>query len=239
LVQLRARVSYPDEGRLLQRDRVAGSLTRPQSLNRYTYVQNNPVNRVDPSGFGSAQVLGGREGDSNSEAVQIGFTFPCVPLLVGGAFGGCVQGPSTAQSAGQTQTQLPPCPTGYAAGNPTHTGTLGLADYQYASGPEKSGGGRFACHVNTRAGNLNRHITYNQATKEFESDLPSFPLGGDPASAAQIIAILEGYYLATTNKLPGGLPNLGGYPAYREWYLAPPPGGNLADRLTQLMGYAP
>jgi RHS repeat-associated protein len=226
LVNLRARFYAPDLGRFLQRDPHAGSPADPQSLNRYSYVQNNPVNLTDPSGLAPAK--------SMNLTNCITFT----PLF-GPPIQLCFPSTGGGQGAGQTQTQLPPCPTGYGAGNPTDTGTLSRADYQYASGPEKSGGGRYACHVNTRAGNLNRHITYNQATKEFQSDLPSTPLGGNPATAALIIAIQEGYYLATTNKLPGGLPNLGGYPAYRDWYLAPPPGGNLADRLTQLVGYAP
>jgi RHS repeat-associated protein len=51
LVDLRARVYDPTQGRFLQRDPLAGRVARPQSLNRYAYVQNNPVNATDPSGL--------------------------------------------------------------------------------------------------------------------------------------------------------------------------------------------
>jgi RHS repeat-associated protein len=50
-IHLRARVYQPQLGRFLQRDDVAGALGQPLSHNRYSYVENNPVNWVDPSGM--------------------------------------------------------------------------------------------------------------------------------------------------------------------------------------------
>ncbi len=50
LVYLRARFYDPGSGRFLSRDPFAGMTVAPQSLNRYSYVQNNPVNASDPSG---------------------------------------------------------------------------------------------------------------------------------------------------------------------------------------------
>jgi RHS repeat-associated protein len=38
-------------GRFMTPDRIAGSIANPQSLNRYAYVGNNPVNFVDPLGL--------------------------------------------------------------------------------------------------------------------------------------------------------------------------------------------
>jgi RHS repeat-associated protein len=38
-------------GRFMSADPLAGDVTDPQSLNRYAYVRNNPVNRIDPSGM--------------------------------------------------------------------------------------------------------------------------------------------------------------------------------------------
>jgi len=38
-------------GRFMTTDPVAGSVTNPQSLNRYSYVMNDPVNLVDPLGL--------------------------------------------------------------------------------------------------------------------------------------------------------------------------------------------
>jgi hypothetical protein len=57
-VQLRARAYNPELGRFLQRDPYAGSLHSPLSLNRQSYVQNNPVNLVDPSGLKPAALRG-------------------------------------------------------------------------------------------------------------------------------------------------------------------------------------
>jgi RHS repeat-associated protein len=45
-----ARYYDADIGRFTTPDPVSGSITAPQSLNRYVYVQNNPMKYVDPSG---------------------------------------------------------------------------------------------------------------------------------------------------------------------------------------------
>jgi RHS repeat-associated protein len=51
LVYLRARYYQPGMGRFVSKDPFPGFVTRPQSLNRWVYVQNNPVNRRDPTGL--------------------------------------------------------------------------------------------------------------------------------------------------------------------------------------------
>ena len=48
---LRARYYDPALGRFLSRDPFSGYLTMPQTLNRYPYVLNNPVNYIDPFGL--------------------------------------------------------------------------------------------------------------------------------------------------------------------------------------------
>jgi RHS repeat-associated protein len=50
LMYLRSRYYDPEIGRFISRDSFAGFDTSTQSLNRYTYVQNNPVVYADPSG---------------------------------------------------------------------------------------------------------------------------------------------------------------------------------------------
>ena len=50
LVYLRARYYDSQVGRFIQRDSRQGLASRPESLNRYVYVQNNPASLVDPSG---------------------------------------------------------------------------------------------------------------------------------------------------------------------------------------------
>jgi RHS repeat-associated protein len=53
LYYLRARYRNPDTGRFWTADSFAGFNQDPQSLHRYAYCANNPVNRVDPSGNSS------------------------------------------------------------------------------------------------------------------------------------------------------------------------------------------
>ncbi len=54
---LRGRYYDPTIGRFLTRDPLPASTREPQSLNAYPYVQNNPVNRVDPTGLFSQQAV--------------------------------------------------------------------------------------------------------------------------------------------------------------------------------------
>ena len=50
LIYLRARYYNPTNGRFQSRDTWSGDYNRPLSLNRWMYVEGNPVNAVDPSG---------------------------------------------------------------------------------------------------------------------------------------------------------------------------------------------
>jgi RHS repeat-associated protein len=50
LIYLRSRYYDPEIGRFISRDSFPGFDTSTQSLNRYVYVQNNPVVYTDPSG---------------------------------------------------------------------------------------------------------------------------------------------------------------------------------------------
>ena len=51
LIYLRARYYDPGLARFISKDPWLGSLVSPQSLNRYAYVENNPVNSTDPLGL--------------------------------------------------------------------------------------------------------------------------------------------------------------------------------------------
>jgi RHS repeat-associated protein len=51
LLYMRSRYYAPELMRYIQKDQVfAGALSDPQSVNRYAYVQGNPILRVDPNG---------------------------------------------------------------------------------------------------------------------------------------------------------------------------------------------
>ncbi|MDP2323111.1 MAG: RHS repeat-associated core domain-containing protein, partial [Gammaproteobacteria bacterium] len=58
LVHMQGRVYDPTLGRFLSPDPVLGRLGSPQSLNPYSYVENNPLAFVDPSGFATIPVTG-------------------------------------------------------------------------------------------------------------------------------------------------------------------------------------
>ena len=51
LYYLRARYYDPRTGRFHTKDPFGGTIANPASLNRYVYVDNNPVNLIDPSGM--------------------------------------------------------------------------------------------------------------------------------------------------------------------------------------------
>jgi len=50
LIYLRARYYNPSTGRFITKDTYEGSLINPLSQNLYTYVENNPLKYIDPSG---------------------------------------------------------------------------------------------------------------------------------------------------------------------------------------------
>ncbi|MEW6182336.1 MAG: RHS repeat-associated core domain-containing protein [Bacillota bacterium] len=50
LIYMRARYYNPELRRFLSKDPLMGSITEPQSLDAYGYCENDPVNRIDPSG---------------------------------------------------------------------------------------------------------------------------------------------------------------------------------------------
>jgi len=52
LILFPARAYDPQLGRFIQADPFVQNPADPQTLNRYSYVRNNPVNFVDPSGYG-------------------------------------------------------------------------------------------------------------------------------------------------------------------------------------------
>ncbi|WP_420795533.1 RHS repeat-associated core domain-containing protein [Desulforamulus aeronauticus] len=50
LYHLRSRYYDPTIGRFISRDSYEGDINNPLSLNLYTYVENDPLSYVDPSG---------------------------------------------------------------------------------------------------------------------------------------------------------------------------------------------
>ena len=59
-----ARYYSPRLGRFMSADPSGGDLSDPQTLNKYAYTRNNPINLIDPSGMDYCS--GGSGGDSTS-----------------------------------------------------------------------------------------------------------------------------------------------------------------------------
>ncbi len=57
IIHMNGRIYDPAIGRFLQADPFVPDPTDPQSYNRYSYVRNNPMNRVDPTGYSDACAL--------------------------------------------------------------------------------------------------------------------------------------------------------------------------------------
>jgi hypothetical protein len=92
---MHARHYNPQIGRFLQVDPLAGVLSRPQSLNRYSYVLGNPVSLVDPKGLRAkdcatdgveaCQVIFGEEIDVYADAPYIPLgSAPTINILTPG-----------------------------------------------------------------------------------------------------------------------------------------------------------
>ena len=65
LLFLRARYYNPADGRFQSRDTWGGDYNRPLSLNRWMYVEGNPVNYTDPTGL-----IREKEADSAAKIVR-------------------------------------------------------------------------------------------------------------------------------------------------------------------------
>ena len=86
---MNGRIYDPILGRFLQADPLIQDLGNPQSLNRYTYVFNNPLAYTDPSGYGvlgkyGAQILNFATAWLSSGLYDAGYTNAALWVSVGG-----------------------------------------------------------------------------------------------------------------------------------------------------------
>ena len=132
----------PEIGRFTQPDSVVPSPNNPQTLNRYTYVNNNPLKYVDPTGhiFGIddliiAIVIGAALGAATSAATggdigkgaltgAIGGIFGGLGGALGGALGGPVAALAGAVAGGATGGAVSAAVTGGDVGMGALTGAI-------------------------------------------------------------------------------------------------------------------
>ncbi|MCZ7672026.1 MAG: hypothetical protein M5U34_35320 [Chloroflexi bacterium] len=68
---MNARFYLPALGRFASADTIVPNPTNPQSLNRYSYVRNSPLNMIDPTGH--------RECESDGNCGPPGSTYKIYP----------------------------------------------------------------------------------------------------------------------------------------------------------------
>jgi RHS repeat-associated protein len=91
IIHMNGRIYDPRLGRFLQADPVVQDPTNSQSLNRYSYVWNNPLNATDPSGYFvftlvAAVALAGAKLTVAELAFTFAFTGFVDALVAGGGF---------------------------------------------------------------------------------------------------------------------------------------------------------
>ncbi|WP_314305407.1 RHS repeat-associated core domain-containing protein [Brevibacillus parabrevis] len=97
---LRARYYDPKVGRFVSEDTYKGAVDNPLSLNRYTYVHNNPINNIDPTGNYCVSVDGKNAhggGCNNSTSKYLGDDITGDPIISNGKLTGYIgiSGPGT------------------------------------------------------------------------------------------------------------------------------------------------
>ena len=88
-----ARYYNPRLGRFMSADPLGGNIGDPQSLNRYAYVANNPVNLIDPHGLEFVMKITVTDCDPyeiyiSGPCAESPFVFPSLPTIPDGFFGG-------------------------------------------------------------------------------------------------------------------------------------------------------
>jgi len=127
LIYLRARYYDPETGRFISRDPFTGFDTNTQSLNRYTYGYNNPVQYTDPSGK-VVWWVPGAAGAAINDAWYIGEVIGTYAATGENTFSLCTLGGRTAGGfAGGSAAAL----AGVATANPVAIGAAwGAAEYR-------------------------------------------------------------------------------------------------------------
>jgi RHS repeat-associated protein len=220
LYDLRARMYDPTIGRFFSRDPLAGLAAAPQTLNRFTYVENNPVRSVDPSGM-KAQALG--PGFCFDQTIFGGFIFTSI-------FCASTQMP---QSQTKAHAPAPGCP--YRDPNPSREvwpgRKPGFGQGRLVTATRGPEGGPNNCHVNAQglsdAFRLNFHIYYDPTAQvPYFYDPMIGILGTDISQVASDVARRLAAGLSAASK---GLYRQG---TIASWYLQE---GILEERLENLV----
>ncbi len=111
-----ARYYDPDLGRFVQPDPIVQATSDPQTLNRYSYVRNNPLRYTDPSGYSFWSKFFGAIAAVVIGAVTAGLGTILSAGLAAGVFGALDGGISAYQAGGGWSGALRAGGIGFAAG---------------------------------------------------------------------------------------------------------------------------
>jgi RHS repeat-associated protein len=182
-----ARYYDPQLGRFIQADTIVPSATSPQTLNRYSYCSNNPLNAVDPTGhigWIAAVIIGAAVGAAMSAATGGNILLGAACGAIGGALGciGSAAGSALGAAIGGT--------TGAAVGSAAGTlagGAAGGAATSAISGGDPGMGaltGAISAGITFGVGYLNTEVL-GGALSEFAVSEISATVGGGIGSELQ------------------------------------------------------
>ena len=153
MIYLRARFYAPEMNRFSQKDILRGSIIQPESLNRYAYCINDPVNFVDPSGMRYTIGATVDDGWTHSSSAPAKTSNKSTSTSKGNSSSSSAKSSSSTASSARTSTSSSAYRGSYVAPGPVHS-TSNPVTYQnpiHAASSAQSDAKRALDYINSVA----------------------------------------------------------------------------------------